>query len=149
MALVCVLLLSVFWSLAYSQTFPYVSFGLTDQALANHSYMDLSTVGSDYDGRDSVVCHTDLDTCCSSRQGPHRGDWYFPDGTRLPFSGDMYQGRGAQRVVLRRTTATGPTGIYRCDIPTEAVHDNTDSSVRETVYVGLYNGSEGKREVRQ
>ena len=144
MALVCVLLLSVFWSLAHSQTIPYVSFGLTDQALANHSYMDLSTVGSDYDGRDSVVCHTDLDTCCSSSQGIHRGDWYFPNGPRLPFSGDMYEGRGAQRVVLRRTTATGPTGIYRCDIPTEAVHDNTDSSVRETVYVGLYTGSEGK-----
>ena len=40
--------------------------------------------------------------------------------------------------VIRRTTATGPTGIYRCDIPTIAVHDDNDISVRETVYVGLY-----------
>ena len=109
--------------------------------------MNLSTVGSDYDGRDSVVCHTDLVTCCSGRQGIHRGDWYFPDGSVLPFRGPIYEGRAAQRVVLRRTTATGPTGIYRCDIPTEAVHDNTDRSVRETVYVGLYTGSEGKREI--
>ena len=42
MALVCVLLLSVFWSLVHSQTFPYVSF--MGQTLANHSYVDLSTV---------------------------------------------------------------------------------------------------------
>ena len=69
---------------------------------------------------------------------------YFPDGTLLPFSGGMYEGRGAQRVDLCRTTATGPTGIYRCDISTEVVHDNTDTdtSVRDTVYVGLYVGSQ-------
>ena len=106
------------------------------QTLANHSYVDLSTVLNYYEF--SVMCHTDLIMCCSSSQGHHRGDWYFPDGTRLPFSGGMYEGRGAQRVDLRRTTATGPTGIYRCDIPTDDVHDETDISVRETVYVGLY-----------
>ena len=54
-------------------------------------------------------------------------------------------GRTAQIAVIRRTTATGPTGIYHCGIPTEAVHDNTDI-LRETVYVGLY-VSEGKREI--
>ena len=32
----------------------------------------------------------------------------------------------------------GPSGIYRCDIPTVTVHDDNDLSVRETVYVGLY-----------
>ena len=55
----------------------------------------------------------------------------------------MYERRGAQRVDLRQTSATGPTGIYRCDITTEAVHDDTDISVRATVYVGLYAGSGG------
>ena len=111
------------------------------QNLPDHSYVDLSTVGSASGGGDSVQCHTDLNTCCSGSQGSYRGDWYFPDGTRLPFSGGMYESRG---VSLRRTTATGPTGIYRCDIPTYAVHDDTDRSVRETVYVGLYTGREGK-----
>ena len=132
----CVIL-SLFWSLVHSQTFPYVSF--MGQTLANHSYVDLSTVGSD-----SVQCHTDLSTCCSSAQGYHRGDWCFPDRTRLPFSGIVYERRGAQRVDLRRTTTTGPTGIYRCDIPTHDVHDDTDISVRDTVYVGLYIGSGGR-----
>ena len=122
------------------QTFPFVSF--MGQALADHSYVDLSTVGSD--NSNSVQCHTDLNTCCSGPQGSHRGDWYFPDGTRLPFSGDTNEGRGAQRVDLRQTSATGPTGIYRCDIPTRAVHDVIDISVRDTVYVGLYVGSGGR-----
>ena len=49
-----------------------------------------------------------------------------------------YEARGAQIVSIRRTTATGPTGINRCDIATNAVHDDTDISVRDTVYVGLY-----------
>ena len=94
---------------------------------------------------DSVQCHTDLKLCCSGSHGPHRGDWYFPDGTRLPFfSGVMNERRGAQRVDLHQTSATGPTGIYRCDIPTDDVQD-TYISLRDTVYVGLYAGSRGKR----
>ena len=132
------LLLSLFWSLVHCQTFPYVSF--MGQTLANHSYVDLFRVRSDYDGRDSVVCHTDLSTCCSGGQGQHRGDWYFANGTRLTFSYVIYQRCGAQTVFLGYTTTTGPTGIYRCDIPTNAVHDYGDAyiSVRDTVYVGLY-----------
>ena len=151
MRVVC--LLSLLWSLVevHSQTFPYVSF--RGQALVNHSYVNLSLVGSDISGSDSVRCHTDLNTCCSydfstccSSGGPHRGDWYFPNGTRLFFygNGGIYETRGAQRVDLRRNHGTSPTGIYRCDISTNAVHDDTDLSVRDTVYVGLYTGSGGK-----
>ena len=82
-------------------TFPYVSF--MGQALSNHSYVDLSTVGYSSAGIDSVQCHTDLTTCCSGSQGFHRGDWYFPDGTRLPFASSSVpigEGRAAQRVVI-------------------------------------------------
>ena len=144
----CVLLLSLLWSLVEvhsQQTFPYVSF--LGHTLANHSYVDLSLVGDDSSGSDSVQCHTDLSTCCSSEQGSHCGDWCFPDGTRLPFSlggnGDIIESRGAQRVDLRRrNSATSPVGIYRCDIPTIAVHDDDD---RDTVYVGLYPTSGGKQ----
>ena len=141
MALVSLLLLSVCLAEIYCQTtFPYVSFmGLT---LANHSYVNLSTVRNDYDS--AVHCHTDLSTCCSGNQGRHRGDWYFPDGTRLPFFGGTYEGRGAQRVYLHRITDTKPSGIYRCGIPTNAVHHTTTNSVRATVYVGLYEGNRGK-----
>ena len=74
-------LLLLLWSLVEvhsQQTFPYVSF--VSQTLANHSYVDLSEVGNDGSGSDTVQCHTDLSTCCASAQGIHRGDWYFPDG---------------------------------------------------------------------
>ena len=98
------------------------------------------------DSGEGVQCITDLSTCCSSADSSHRGDWYFPDGTRLPFNGrgNIYEQRETRRVDLRcNTNANSPTGIYRCDIPTIAVHDDTDTSVRDTVYVGLYTGSGG------
>ena len=126
----------------HCQTAPYISF--LGQNLANNSYVDLSQVGSDASGSDSVRCHTDLTTCCTITEGFNRGDWYFPDGTRLQFSGDIYEDRDARRVDLRReNNANSPVGIYRCDIPTNAVHDDTDISVRDTVYVGLYTASGG------
>ena len=115
-----------------------------EQNLANHSFVDLSLVGSV--DSDSVQCHTDLATCCTSAQGYHRGDWYFPDGARLPFpgGGDIFESRGNQTVSLQRINgASSPSGIYRCDIPTIAVHDDSDTSVRETIYVGAYTASGG------
>ena len=142
------LVLMLSWSLegVNYQTFPCVSFH--GQTLANHSYVNLNEVGRPEDGGEGVQCITDLDTCCTNTDGPHRGDWYFPDGTRLPFSGDyepfsyrgyIYENRGPQRVALhRRNNAHTLVGIYRCDIPTIAVHDDSDRSVRATVYVGLY-----------
>ena len=96
-------------------------------------------MGRPEDSGNSLECHTDLETCCGSAQGNHRGDWYFPDGDRLPFSsgsGDIYEAREAEQVDLRRrNNADSPSGIYRCDIATDMVHDD---SARETVYAGLY-----------
>ena len=127
------------------QTFPYVSF--MGQTLAGHSYVDISLVGNDFSGSDNVQCHTDLNSCCSAYQGIHRGDWYFPDGNRLQFSNGVtpiVESRTAQRVDIRRiNNANEPTGIYRCDIPTNAVHA-TDNSVRDSVYVGLYTSTGGE-----
>ena len=128
----------------YSQSypFPYVYFG---ENLPNNSYVDLTLVGSAGDGSDSVVCLTNLTTCCTSLQGSHRGHWYFPNQTRLrqDRSGDsIYEVRGNERVYLHRgNNVTSPSGVYRCDIPTNIPHQNP---VRLSVYVGLYPPSEGK-----
>ena len=131
------------WPLVNSQPAPYVSF--MGQTLANHSYVDINLVGDDSSDSDSVQCHTDLSTCCSGSEGGHRGDWFFPNGTRLSFSRDISEYRKAQRVGLRRRNdSISPVGIYRCDIPTDAVHDRIRyNSVRDTVYVGLYTASGG------
>ena len=97
---------------------------------------------------DSVQCHSDLATCCTGAQGPRRGDWFAPGETdRLPLNAPnvgVYENRVAQRVDLRRrNSANSPVGIYRCDIPTVAVHVGGSNSVRDTVYVGLYTASGG------
>ena len=124
-----------------SQTFPYVSLSM-GAGLPNHSYVDLGTVGTDF--TTSVWCHTDLETCCRNEDGLHRGRLSFPDGVPLQTNGDIYVFKKPQRVEIRRAnSATSPTGIYRCEIPTIEVHDDTYISVRATVYVGLYT-SEGK-----
>ena len=127
----------------HSQTVPYVSF--MGENLANHSYVDLTLVGTDNsDPGNTVRCITDLGTCCTSS---HRGDWYFPDEDRVPLPSpgiDIILRRVAQQVALRRRNDTmGPSGIYHCDIPTDVLYDDNDLSVRETVYVGLYTLSGG------
>ena len=101
--------------------------------IPNHGYVDLNTVGTE--NTNTVQCHTDLHSCCSGAQGPDRGDWYFPNGNRLPFSGDVSEGRGDRLVFLRYTGSGGTSGIYRCDIETVAVNNNDG---HETVLVGLY-----------
>ena len=115
----------------HSQTVPYLTF--MGNYIHNHSYVNLNTVAKNY--INNVKCHTDLISCCSGVQGPNRGDWYFPNGNKLLFSGDVYEGRGPQRVVLKYTGSGGTSGIYHCDIETNAVNVNDG---RETVYVGLY-----------
>ena len=137
-------LLTLLWSLVevHSQTAPYLSF--MGETLPNHAYVDLTAVGDDDgDSGNTVRCHTDLTTCCSGTEVQHRGDWYFPNRTtRLPFSTNtatFFESRDAQRVdIRRRSGANPPSGIYRCEIPTIAVSDENDISVRDTVYVGLY-----------
>ena len=118
---------------------PYISFMC--KTLPNNSFVPLDEVG--LDGKKSVHCHTDLKTCCNRTQGADRGDWYFPNGTRLQFNGDghdIYEFRYDQQVDLRRRNNADISGIYRCTVETNAVHSNneSDTTTRETVYAGLY-----------
>ena len=146
-------LLCLLWSLVevHSQNAPYLTF--MGKTLPNNAYVDLSLLmypGNDgtNDTSSTVICHTDLTTCCRIEVGDDRGDWYFPNGDPLP--GAKVNNINQVPIAVRRRDqlarlqrgppeATGDTqaGIYRCDIETVAVHseDNTD---RETVYVGVY-----------
>ena len=131
----------------HSQNVPYVSF--MGEILPNHAYVNLTLVGNDItDSGNTVRCHTDLESCCGGFQGPHRGDWYFPNSSVLVGGGgggNIYRSRAAQVVHLRhRNDAASPSGIYRCDIETVAVHgDDVNTITGETVYVGLYPPSGG------
>ena len=125
----------------HTGTFPNVTF--LNKNIPNHGYVNLSNVGRDKN--DSLWCNTDLSTCCSGTEGSDRGDWYFPDETRVPFgeSGNtVYEGRGPQQVLLHYSGNAGGSGIYRCDIETNK-SSVTNEVEHETVYVGLYiNGGE-------
>ena len=128
----------------HSQTAPFLTF--MNNTISNHSYVDLNTVG-DINSNESLKlqCRTDLTTCCSDAQGPDRGDWYFPNGNRLPLYNynnipTLSESRGPQRVIVYREQKGGISGIYRCDIETIAVSNNTG---RLSLFVGLY-ASEGE-----
>ena len=108
------------------------------------------------DTSSTVICHTDLTTCCRVTETvtePDQGDWFFPDEVKLPGAGlnnanqvPIAQRKRVQLVRLQRgpPEATGiiPSGIYRCAIETVAVNSD-DNAARETVYVGVY-GSGGR-----
>ena len=116
-----------------TRTYPHVSFN--GAVLRNHSYVSLSLVGSD---SNSVQCNTDLSTCCTASAGLHRGDWYFPSGSRVESNeADIYRSRAFQKVLLRRRNNGNIAGIFRCDVATNAVQ-NDDDTLRDSVYVGLY-----------
>ena len=73
------MLLCLLWSLV-EQTAPYLTFN--DSVIPNHAYVDLSLMmypGNDDDNADissTVICHTDLTTCCGGEFTD--GDWFSP-----------------------------------------------------------------------
>ena len=133
---ISLLLLCLLWSLVevQSQTAPYITF--MGNTLTNHSFIHLQQVGEDNSGieSNSVQCHYGLGSGLQS----YHGNWFAPGSdTQLPFPselGDIYQIRQAEVVHLhRRNNADGPSGIYRC-----VIGNATNSSLGESVYVGLY-----------
>ena len=152
------LLLCLLWSLVevHSQSAPYLTFN--DSVIPSHAYVDLSLMmypGNDDTTADissTVICHTDLTTCCRNTAGPDLGNWFFPNGDLLPGANvnnanqnHIAERRLDQLVRLQRgpigTISDIPDGIYHCDIETMAVNSD-DNTARETVYVGVY-GSGG------
>ena len=149
------LLLCLLWSLVevHSETAPYLTFN--DSVIPNHAYVDLSLMmypGNDAvnDTSSTVICHTDLTTCCNT--GVDQGDWYFPSGDKLKgadvnnINSVPIAQRKRNKVVRLQRGPSGaigdiPDGIYRCDIETVEVN-SADNTARETVYVGVY-GSGG------
>ena len=64
----------------------------------------------------------------------------------LMHGGDINKRCGDQVIHLRRrNNAMSPSGIYHCEIPTEAVNDDVNTIFGETVYVELYLPSGGNQ----
>lgn len=125
---------------------PYVHFMGVN--LTNHSYVDVNNI-SNNEMEGSLECRTDLQTCCHQSDGGDSGDWFAPNGVVLPRGfidpTGLYFNRRSQSLKILYGRIMGHTpvsGIYQCTVETNAVN-SADNSARETVYVGIYNSSEG------
>ena len=102
----------------------------------NNSIVFLEDIG-EYD--DALLCITNQTACCRPPHSGVIGNWFFPNGTRVPSSGgqqDIYRTRG-QMVVLLHRKRGGVEGIYRCEIP------DTFGFI-QTLYIRVYSVSTGK-----
>ena len=102
--------------------------------------MNLENIG---EGDAALLCLTNETTCCRSPytgvMGLAIGNWFFPNGTRVPSSGrnwDIHRTRG-QMVVLLHRRRGGADGVYRCEIP-DAMN------VTQTIYIEVYTASTGE-----
>ena len=75
----------------------------------------------------ALVCRTDRTDCCRAELNAgeiRQGDWRYPNGILVDNTGsgdDLYRTRETSTVLLnRRNDATGPTGLYCCEVASVA-----------------------------
>ena len=96
--------------------------------------MVITDIGDGTDGSSPLICTTTFSPCCSTPPNRH-GEWYYPDGTKVPNSAagqDFYRGRTDDGTVRlnRRNNAMSPLGTYYCEIPLTSPSDLQRLSVR-------------------
>ena len=117
-----------------------VRFSLNGTIYQNNSVVTLEDIG---EGDDALLCITDITDCCRPPYTNAIGNWFFPNGSRVPSAGsqwDFYRTR-RQSVVLLHRRRGGADGIYRCEIP---VPQSDAEDVNQTIFIGVYNTSTGK-----
>ena len=116
-----------------------VWFSLRGTPYCNNSIVILEDIG---EGCDALLCITNQTACCrpdSGGNGSILGNWFFPNGTRVPSSSaqwDIHRSRGHMVVRLNRRRG-GEEGIYRCEIP-------DTMNVTQNIYIGVYSASTGE-----
>ena len=96
--------------------------------------MTLEYIG---EGDAALLCMTEYSTCCKQ---PDRGNWFLPNGTRVPSSGqqwDFHRTRGNMTVSLHRRRG-GEDGVYRCEV-LDAMN------ITQTIYIGVYTADTGEQ----
>ena len=70
-----------------------VSFSLRNTPYQNNSLVILEDIG---EGDNALLCINELTACCQPPYadgiGAVMGNWYFPNGTRVPSAGSMHVG---------------------------------------------------------
>ena len=102
------------------------------------SITDIGSNASLGDPGSTLVCVTsNVNTkCCRASDGWRVGEWYHPNGTKVPRNfgtpGDdiLTRSRYTEQVRLnRRANAVGPLGVYRCDVPADPSGANISASI--------------------
>ena len=99
--------------------------------------MILEDIGDSNDT--ALLCVTNQTACCYSPYTGALGNWFFPNGTRVPGSGaewDFHRTRG-QMVVHMHRRGGGVEGVYHCEIP-------DGMNVTKIIYIGVYSISTGE-----
>ena len=113
-----------------------VWFSLRGTTYQNNSNVTLEDIG---EGVDALHCITNQTACCRPKNGSVLGNWFFPNGTRVPSLGNQwnfYRTRGHMVVRLQRRRG-GAEGIYHCEIP-------DTFGLIQTLYIGVYSASTGE-----
>ena len=114
-----------------------VHFSFRNTIYQNNSCVALEDIG---EGDKALLCKTNLTDCCrTSGNSAALGNWFFPNGTRVPslsYRWDFYRARGQKLVCMSRRRG-GVEGIYSCEIP-------DSMNVNRTLYIGVYTASRGK-----
>ena len=120
-----------------------VRFSLRGITYWNNSLVTLEDIG-EWD--DALLCVTDQPVCCRHPYtGSALGNWFFPNGTRLPSfyanrttgtQWDFFRSRGQMLIYMHRRRG-GVNGLYCCNTP-----DATN--VTQTLYIGVYTASTGE-----
>ena len=108
-------------------------FSLNGTTYQNNSLVTLEDIGE----VNALFCIPNFTACCrapyTGENGTSLGNWYFPNGTRVPGSGkhwNFYRTRDQMVVIMHRRRG-GVAGIYRCEIP-------VSTNVNQTIYIGVY-----------
>ena len=143
---ICAEVTSFLWHLITFATFQYIKIGISTISFLNAGDVWFSFNGKTYQNNSLVtledtdeksaflLCITNFSACCT-HNGSAVGNWYFPNGSRVPSTGaqwNFYRSRGDMVVRLHRKRG-GVDGIYHCVIP-----DSTN------IYIGVYNSSTGE-----
>ena len=95
-------------------------FSLRGQSYPNHGLVLIDDIGETDETRDrGLNCLSDLTDCCSSANAQDdRGEFDFPDGSTVPFLGNIRNGyyriRSTTQITLNRRPEGTAQGLFQC-----------------------------------
>ena len=111
--------------------------------IGEQPYYDISDPGS------TLVCVTTNvnRACCRRSDGGNVGEWYYPNGTIVNRPNNsstaafLRIGHEQQVRLMHRSDATGPLGLYRCEVPDEQGNNVSASIIISSKKYLVFNSS--------